>query len=347
MRLRPVDNPPNPYASRHAEWLEPPPDARITVYEETGGSILSRNDSPDIPFTWSVNPYRGCQHACGYCYARTSHEYLGFGAGTDFDTKLVVKRNAPALLREAFSKRSWSRETVNFSGVTDCYQPIEACYELTRACLDVCVAFRNPAVVVTKAYLVVRDAGVLSALHACAGAAVWMSVTSTDAKVARLMEPQAPPPARRFAAIRRLADAGVPVGVMLAPIIPGLNDCEIPAILQQAADAGARSASGQALRLPDRVADVFIKRLRETMPARAERVLGLVRGMRGGALNCGRFGERMRGRGPHWDAIVRLMALSKRRLGLDRPLPRTRMGPGAAAATGPAPAQLAFEFGPP
>lgn len=317
MQLRRVDNPPNPYESRHAQWLEPPPVARVEVYEETSGSILSRNDSPDLPYTWSVNPYRGCQHACSYCYARRTHEYLGYGAGTDFDTKLIVKANAPELLREAFGRPRWKGEAVHFSGVTDCYQPLEASYGLTRRCLEVCLAFRNPACVATKAFLVVRDVDLLAELHERADVRVQISIPFADAKMCRLMEPQAPPPARRFEAVRRVREAGVPVGVLVSPIIPGLTDREIPRILEQAADAGANSVSYTALRLPGSVADVFTKRLHEAMPLRAKRVLDRLRDIHGGRLNDPRFGERMSGHGPYWESIRRLFEISKQRYGFE------------------------------
>lgn len=311
---RPIDNPPNPYLSQHAEWLEPPPPAKLEVYEETSGSILSRNDSPDLPFTWSVNPYRGCQHACAYCYARTYHEYLGMGAGTDFDTKIVVKTNAPQLLREAFRKKSWKREAVNFSGITDCYQPLEAAYGLTRACLEVCKEFGNPAMVVTKGFLVVRDADLLASI----GARVHVSIPFADAETAKLIEPQAPPPARRFEAVRRLSEAGVAVGIFVAPVIPGLNDRDIPAILEQAAAAGARSASFTALRLSGSVEPVFLQRLREALPLRADRVIARLRDIREGKLNNANFGERMSGKGVYWQSIRDLFEISKKRFGLDR-----------------------------
>lgn len=343
MKLRPISNPPNPYLSQHSEWLEPPPDARIEVYEDRSESILSRNDSPDLPFTWSVNPYRGCQHACSYCYARRTHEYLGYGAGTDFDTKLVVKPHAPELLRKAFSKKSWKRERVNFSGVTDCYQPIEATYELTRRCLEVCVDFANPATVVTKGFLVVRDADVLARLDDAAGAAVQVSIPFADAAACKAVEPQAPPPSRRFEMVRRLHEAGVPVGVMVSPIIPGLNDHDIPTILEQAADAGAGSATFTALRLPPSVEEVFVARLHEAMPLRAKRVLGRLRDIRGGELNDSRFGDRMRGRGVYWEAITRLFEISTKRLGLGLNQPCTRTEPSPPHKP-PGDAQLSFEF---
>ncbi|MBI4717051.1 MAG: PA0069 family radical SAM protein [Planctomycetes bacterium] len=318
MKLRVVDNPPNPYLSQHAQWLEPPPLARLEVLEDASASILSRNDSPDIPFTWSVNPYRGCQHACAYCYARRTHEYLGFGAGTDFDTRIVVKPRAPELLRAAFGAKKWQREGVNFSGVTDCYQPLEASYGLTRRCLEVCVEFRNPVVVVTKAFLVVRDADVLAELHRVAGARVLMSVPFLDAATADWIEPQAPPPPRRFEAIRRLSAAGIPVGVLVAPIIPGLNDRDMPRILEQAAAAGAQSAGFTGLRLPGSVAEVFLQRLEQAAPLRAGKVTKLLRNMHGGHLTDSRFGERMRGQGPYWKSIRDLFDLTCRRVGLER-----------------------------
>lgn len=318
MNLRRVDNPPNPYVSAHSEWLEPPPAARVEVFEEPGGSILSCNDSPDLPYRWSVNPYRGCQHACAYCYARRTHEYLGWGAGTDFDTKLIVKPNAAELLRKAFSKRSWKGESVHFSGVTDCYQPIEASYGLTRACLEVCLEFRNPAYVITKGFLVVRDAELLAELNRVAVARAAVSIPFADADSCKLIEPQAPPPDRRFEIVRRLREAGVPVGVVVAPIIPGLSDSEIPEILRRSKQAGAEWASFTALRLPGSVADVFIRRLHEVMPLRAERILNRLRDIRGGKLNNTRFGERMRGDGPYWDSITQLFQIERERNGLGK-----------------------------
>lgn len=317
MRLQPIDNPPNPYLSQHAEWLEPPPPAKLEIYEEASGSVLTRNDSPDLPFTWSINPYRGCQHACAYCYARPYHEYLGFGAGTDFDTKLVVKTNAADLLREALAKRSWKGERINFSGITDCYQPIEAAYGITRACLRVCLEFRNPVAVVTKSFLVVRDADLLSEIDRAAGAHVYVSIPFADAKMAAMIEPQAPPPGRRFEAVRRLTEAGLNVGVMVAPIIPGLNDREIPAILEQAARAGAKSANYTALRLSGSVRPVFLQRLEQAMPKRAKRVINRIRDIRGGKLNENRFGKRMGGEGPYWASVKSLFEISRSQFGLD------------------------------
>jgi len=316
MQLRQIDNPPNPYVSHEVEWLEPPPVARLQVFEDHSRSILSCNDSPDLPFKWSVNPYRGCQHACSYCYARPTHEYLGFGAGTDFDTKLVVKPNAADLLRAKFASRRWQRESVFFSGVTDCYQPLEAAYRVTRRCLEVCLEYENPVAVLTKGFLVVRDADLLVQLNERADAHVTISIAFADGETAKLFEPQTPPPDRRFEAIRRLRDAGIPVGVFVSPLIPGLNDKDIPKILEKSAEAGATFAGYTALRLPGSVADVFISRLRQAMPLRADRILNRLRDIRGGKIDDARFRHRMRGDGPYWDAMKKLFKMSKDRLGL-------------------------------
>ena len=311
-----IDNPPNPYLSEHRDWLEPPPVTQVEVYEETARSILSENDSPDIPFRWSVNPYRGCQHACAYCYARPGHEYLGLGAGSDFDTKLIAKTNAPALLRSALSKRGWAHERICFSGVTDCYQPIEAVYRLTRSCLHVCLEFRNRVSIITKSRLVMRDIDILAQLQHAGGASVYQSIPFADDMTAKLIEPQAPPPSKRFEAMRSLTDAGIPVGVMVAPIIPGLNDSQIPDILRRAAEAGATSAGYAALHLPGNAAPVFLARLREAMPGKAAKIESRIREMRHGQLNDSRFGRRMTGEGEYWQNIKSLFRLSAQRCGL-------------------------------
>lgn len=315
--MKRVENPPNPYESAHREWLEPPPEVRVEVYQERARSILAQNDSPDVPFRWSCNPYRGCQHACAYCYARPTHEYLGYGAGTDFDTKLVVKVNAPELLARTFSGRNWQGESVHFSGATDCYQPLEAAYDLTRRCLQVCLEYRNPAAVVTKSCLVARDAELLAELNRAAGAQVCVSVPMADRQMTKAMEPQAATPERRFETIRRLAAAGVPVGVIVAPVILGLTDREIPAVLQQARGAGATRASYVPLRLPGSVEQVFLTRLRRELPLHARRVEQRMRDLRGGRLNDPRFGRRMTGTGPYWGSVKQLFELWRDRLGYD------------------------------
>lgn len=325
MKLRPVSNPPNPYESTHKEWIEPPPLARLEVYEDASKSILSRNDSPDIPFTWSANPYRGCQHGCAYCYARPYHEYLGWGAGTDFETKITVKPNAAALLRKALSSPKWKGEYINFSGVTDCYQPLEAAWRIMRGCLEVCLEKGNPVGIVTKGFLVVRDIDLLAELNRVAGVRVYLSIPFFDPSISAVMEPQAPPPARRFEAVRRLSEAGIPVGVMVAPIIPKLNDSEIPRLIELAALAGASTAGYVPLRLPGNVLPVFLGRLREAFPLRAAKVTAFIRDIKGGRLNDPRFGHRMRGQGVYWDGVKRLFELACNRHGLNqnRREPRT------------------------
>lgn len=314
--MRPVSNPPNPWASTSVEWLGPPPPAELLVHEEQAKSLLTANESPDVPFRWSVNPYRGCTHACAYCYARPSHQYLGFGAGTDFDRRIVVKTNAPEVLARELARPGWRRELVVFSGNTDCYQPLEASYELTRRCLRTCLARRTPVGVITKGVLVRRDAELLAELAAGPGAEAFVSIPFLDAATCRAVEPGTPSPRDRFETLRALSDAGVPTGVALAPVIPGLNDAAIPEVLRRAAEAGARRAFMILLRLPAEVEPVFSERLAEALPLRAERVLSAVRELRGGRSNDPRFGSRMRGSGPRWEALRRLFEIACRRHGL-------------------------------
>jgi len=312
----PLSNPPNPWASTEVEYLEGAPDVRLEVYEDHTRQILARNDSPDVGFTWSVNPYRGCFHACAYCYARPSHEYLSWGAGTDFDRKIVVKRDAPALLRAAFARRTWKKETVVFSGVTDCYQPLEASYRLTRGCLEVCVETANPAGFITKAPLIERDIDLLVALDKVASAHVTVSIPFWDADKARAIEPYVATPIRRVRIIEKLARAGVSVGVNVAPVIPGLNDQDIPRVLAAARDAGASYAGFVLLRLPGSVKAVFEQRLRAGLPLQADRILHRIRETRGGDLYDPRFGSRGRGEGPYAQAIKTLFQSTAAKLGL-------------------------------
>jgi DNA repair photolyase len=316
MSMKLVANPPNPFLSECREWLEEPPPVQVHVYEERAKTILSDNDSPDIPFHWSINPYRGCQHACAYCYARPYHEYLGFGAGTDFDTKVVVKLRAPELLRQAFGRRSWKGEPVAFAGATDAWQPLEASYRLTRGCLLVCAEHRNPVTIVTKAALVERDLDVLQRLRREAGCTVAISIPWLDEAVSRRLEPLAPSPARRLATLARLVEAGLEPAVLVAPTVPGL-DHELPRVLAAARAVGVTRAGWQLLRLPGSVGAVFEERLRQALPDRAERILHLVRETRGGAIDDPRFGKRFRGQGHYAGAIDALFRSACRRHGMN------------------------------
>jgi DNA repair photolyase len=316
--LRPISNPPNPWLSSEVEYLPGEvPEAALEIFEDHTRSILASNDSPDLGFDYSVNPYRGCQHACSYCYARPGHEYLSFGAGTDFDRKIVVKPRAPELLREAFDKKSWKGDLIVFSGVTDCYQPLEASYRLTRRCLEVCADYRNPVGIITKAPLIERDLDVLVRLAAVARVGVSVSIPLWDPDKARAIEPFVATPQRRVKTIERLAAAGIDVGVNVAPVIPGLGDEDIAEILTAAAAAGAKRAGFIFLRLPGPVAAVFQERIHARLPLRAERILARVREARGGKLNDARFGKRMEGEGPYADAAYALFAATCKKLGLN------------------------------
>ncbi|MDX2166456.1 MAG: PA0069 family radical SAM protein [Deltaproteobacteria bacterium] len=295
--------------------------APTELLRDASRRILAENDSPDLSFRFSLNPYRGCEHGCIYCYARPSHEYLGFSAGLDFERKLLIKPDAPALLRAALSAPRWQPQVVALSGNTDCYQPVERQLRLTRGCLEVFAEFRNPVGVITKSALVARDVDVLAELSRHDAAHVSLSITTLDPDLARRREPRAATPERRLQALAALAAAGVRVGVMVAPVIPGLNDHEIPAILDRAAAAGARTASWTLVRLASPLDQLFVDWLEKHYPERALRVLGRLRSCRGGALSDSRHGHRMRGEGEYAAQIRALFTLAARRRGLDRPLP--------------------------
>lgn len=315
--LRPVANPPNPWHGSYVEWLDEPPAAELHVFEEDARSILSENRSPDVGFRFSINPYRGCFHGCAYCYARPSHQYLDWGAGTDFDRKIVVKRNAPELLRAAFERPAWRGETIALSGNTDCYQPLEASYGLTRGLLQVFLEYRNPVGLITKSSLIRRDIDVLAELARHAPVSVFISIPFADDHARRKIEPYASAIGKRFETLCLLSEAGVPCGVALAPLIPGLNDADIPTILEKSAEAGASRAFMTLLRLPKEVKPVFEQRLRDAYPERYPKVFKALAAMREGRLQDPRFGHRMRGEGARWDAIRALFDMHARRLGLN------------------------------
>ena len=288
---------------------------RLQVFEEQARSILSSNDSPDVPFRYSLNPYRGCQHACAYCYARSTHKYIDFGIGTDFDSKIVVKTNAAELLRRRFASRAWKGDWIALSGATDCYQPLEASYGLTRACLEACRDFGNSVGIITKSALVRRDIDVLVAIQRRATVRVHVSIPFADEATGRAIEPFASAPVTRFETIRQLAEAGLSVGVSLSPILPGLNDSHIPEILERARAAGATHAFTILARLTNEVREVFEERLRAAFPGRAAKVLSGLDDM-GSRAERSAFGDRMRGRGPRWAAIDQMFRLHCRRLGI-------------------------------
>lgn len=310
--------------SRLEQGLEPETPKVPTVFQrDSSRTILAKNDSPDIGFRFSLNPYRGCEHGCIYCYARPSHETLGWNAGVDFETRISVKEDAPHLLRATFDSPRWKPETIALSGSTDCYQPVERQLRLTRRCLEIFAEFRNPVAVITKSALVARDADVLGSLARRRAAQVSLSITTLDPDVARRMEPRAPSPERRLSAIRRLAQAGVPTSVMVAPVVPGLTDEEIPRILEAAADAGAVYANWILVRLPPPVEELFLDWLRRHFPDRYDRVVHRIQDTRGGSgrMSDSKFGRRMRGQGEYARQLAALFAASARRHRLDRPLP--------------------------
>jgi DNA repair photolyase len=318
-------NPPNRFESQ--EYVQDLVDTFDT--EEAGTSkpetrflkdhsktLITYNDSPDVGFDASVNPYRGCEHGCAYCYARPTHEYLGYSAGLDFETKIMVKEEAPALLRQELSSRRWKPQVIALSGVTDPYQPVEKRLRLTRGCLEVLCQFSNPVTVITKNYLVTRDIDLLQQLASKKSAAVSLSITTLSDDVTQLLEPRTSRPYLRLKAIERLSTAGIPTGIMVAPIIPGLTDHEIPSILASAAQAGARFAGTIALRLPATVAPLFEEWLSRCLPDRKEKIINRIKSMRQGKLYDSRYGSRMRGEGIFSEQMATLFAVACRKAGL-------------------------------
>ncbi len=306
---------------------EPPhgdeiPSPHTEFFPDHSKSILAYNDSPDVGFDASINPYRGCEHGCVYCYARPSHEYLGFSSGLDFETKIMVKEYAPELLRKELSSRAWKPQLGALSGNTDCYQPVEKKKQLTRRCLEVFLEFRNPVMIITKNHLVTRDVDILAELarYDCVG--VTVSVTTLDHKLSSLLEPRASRPARRLAAIQTLAEAGVPVGYLQAPMIPGLTDSEAPAIGAAAAKAGATFSGYVALRLPFAVKSLFEDWLEQNYPEKKSKILGRVREIRGGKLNDPNFKSRMRGEGIYAEQMAKLFQLARKKSGIAERWPK-------------------------
>src|SRR5262245_26918852 len=320
-----------------SDWDEPEDPAPQTLFlKDETRTVINYNDSPDVGFSASINPYRGCEHGCIYCFARPNHEYLGFSAGLDFESKILVKENAPDLLRRELLSPKWVPQVIAISGVTDAYQPVERRLQLTRRCLEVLVEFQNPVVIITKNELVTRDIDLLGKLAALDGVLVFISVTSLDSELARELEPRASQPGRRLAAIEALSAAGVPVGSLIAPVIPGLTDHEMPAILSAVAKAGAIAASYVPLRLPYGVAPLFEEWLSLHRPLQKEKILNRIRDIRGGRLNDPNFRTRMQGSGAYAEHISELFEMSCRKAGLNS----TRPTLSANAFRRPGPAQL-------
>ena len=336
-------NPPNRFEQitleRDADWNPADDPAPKTQFlRDLSQSIITYNDSPDIPFDAGLNPYRGCEHGCSYCYARNTHEYLGFSAGLDFESKIMVKENAPELLRRELSSPKWKPQMLGMSGVTDCYQPIERRLQLTRRCLAVLAEFRNPVSIITKNHLVTRDIDLLAELAAHRAVTVHLSINSLDSELARKLEPRAASPKMRLAAVEALAKAGVPVGVLVAPVIPALNDHEIPSVLAAAKAAGAGWAGTEILRLPLTVAPIFEQWLEQNAPGKKEKVLNRIRAIRGGKLNDARFGARMRGEGIFAEQISQMFQVARRKVGMSGHGPELS----TAAFRRPGEAQLAL-----
>lgn len=291
---------------------------KTRVLPDRSKSFINPVDSPDLSMKWTINPYRGCEHGCIYCYARPGHEYLGMSSGLDFETVILAKHDAPALLRRELARPGWRGESITMSGVTDCYQPVERELEITRRCLEVMVECRQAVGIITKSKLILRDLELLSKLNEHRAVHVAISITSLDNELAARMEPRASSPRDRLQTVRALADAGIPVTVMTAPILPGINDREIPALLAAAADAGATGAGWVMLRLPYQIKDLFLEWLQRQFPERAAKVEGFVREMHGGALYDPRHFIRQRGQGPMAQQIAATFRLFAKRHGLNQ-----------------------------
>lgn len=298
------------------DFLTPAPQTQF--FPDQSKTILSHNDSPDIPFSHSINPYRGCEHGCSYCYARPTHEYLGMGAGIDFESRIMVKYDAAKLFREALCKPNWKGELVVLSGVTDCYQPIERKLKLTRSLLEVALEARQPIGIITKNALVARDVDLLAQLAEKKLTEVYVSITSLNGELIGKLEPRTSRPEARLRAIETLAKSKIPVGVMVAPIIPGLNDHEAPQILKAAKEAGARRAGSVYLRLPLAVAPMFLAWLEEHYPLAKAKVENLIRDSRDGKLNKSEFGDRMRGTGAYAESFKATFKAFCKKLGLNQ-----------------------------
>ena len=321
-------NPDNPFDSlslSHEDWdgIDIPPDepGKTTYYHDKPKNIINKVDSPDIGFGYSMNPYQGCEHGCVYCYARNTHNYYGFSAGVDFEQKIIVKETAPQLLEKALRKKNWKVRPIMLSGNTDCYQPVERKLEITRSLLKVLVKYRHPVSILTKNSLILRDLDLLKDLAKDQLVHAGVTVTSLDENIRRKLEPRTASARKRLEVLEQLVAAGIPTTVMVSPVIPGLTDHEIPAILEAAAQRGVYSAGYIVLRLNGAIGPLFEDWIGKHFPDRAEKVLGQVRQMHGGELHDNQFKRRMRGEGPIADAIRQLFKLSKKRFMGEKSLP--------------------------
>jgi DNA repair photolyase len=313
------DNPINRFEGHYVDYQpEDRPEYKTRLFRDDTKNIISFNQSPDVPFEAGLNPYRGCEHGCVYCFARPFHEYLGFSSGLDFETKIMVKYDAPELLKKIFQSPKWKPQVIAMSGITDVYQPIERKLLITRKCLEVFAEFRAPVGIITKNYLITRDIDYLQELSKYNCASVYISITTLDKDLGQKMEPRTSSPTRRLRAIEELSKAGIPVGVNVAPIIPGITDHEIPEILKTSKEAGAQSAGHIILRLPYKVKDLFQNWLDQHYPDRKEKVINRIKSMRDGNLTNSNFGERMKGKGEYYEQINQSFAIHSRRLGLNK-----------------------------
>jgi DNA repair photolyase len=322
-----MSNPANRFEKVHlepdleADDGQPRSAPKTQLFKDRSCSILTRNDSPDVGYEVGLNPYRGCEHGCIYCYARPLHEYLGFSAGLDFESKILVKENAPELLRKELASPKWKPCTIGLSSATDCYQPLERRLRLTRKCLEILTECRNPAGIITKNFLVTRDLDLLQELARHQAVTVCLSITTLDSELARAMEPRTSSPAQRLSAIKILSEAGIPVGVLVAPVIPGLTDHEMLRIVGEAAAAGARFAGYEMLRLPHGVKDLFQEWLKEHFPEKMEKVLNRIRAVRGGELNDPNFGTRMVGTGIFAEQVAKTFKIALHKAGISKEWP--------------------------
>lgn len=303
-----------PTGEEIAEGISP----KTSFFRDTAKSLITYNDSPDVGFNAGINPYRGCEHGCVYCYARPSHEFLGLSLGLDFETKIFVKEGAPGILRKELSRNSYKPETIAVSGNTDCYQPAEKRFGLTRACLEVLLEFRNPAAIITKNRLVTRDLDLLREFARWNGILVAVTITTLDTDLRRHMEPRTSSPAMRIRTIEDLSAAGIPTIVMVAPVIPGLTEHEIPKIIECASGAGACGAGYIMLRLPYGVSDIFTAWLGRHYPDRKEKVLNRIMSVRDGKLNSAEFHDRMKGRGVYAEQVKNMFDMARRKAGFGR-----------------------------